>query len=197
MKKAQKKMTEVIRMKVEHLDEKLISSEKIFEGRIFDVTHDTVILENETQAIRDVVHHSGGVCVLPVDDEGNAYFVKQFRYPFREILLEAPAGKINEGETDPLDCGKRELEEETGLIAEEYRSLGVLYPTVAYLTEKIHIYLATKLSSTRWHRDEDEFLDVVKLPLEEVYKMVMNNEIPDSKTQVAVLKAYAILNGGK
>lgn len=182
---------------VNHLEEKTISSEVIFKGKIFDVTKDTVILENGAQAIREVVHHSGGVCVVPVDDKGNTYLVKQFRYPFSSVLLEAPAGKINEGETNPLDCGKRELEEEIGAVAKNYLSLGVVYPTVAYLTEKIHLYLATDLTFTNTHPDEDEFLDIVRMPLEDAVKLVLENKIPDSKTQIALLKAYTLYKEGK
>lgn len=184
-------------IEVKHLQEKTIASEKIFDGKIFNVTRDTVILENGAEALREVVHHSGGVCVLPIDDDGNTYLVKQFRYPFSSVLLEAPAGKINEGETNPLDCGKRELEEEIGAVAKNYMSLGVVYPTVAYLTEKIYLYLATDLSFTKAHLDEDEFLDVVKMPLDEAVALVLENKIPDSKTQIALLKAYALKMQGR
>lgn len=181
-------------MEVGHLEEKTIEINKIYDGVIFEVTHDTVMLENGEKTGRDVVHHSGGVCVLPVDNEGNCYLVKQYRYPFNSVLLEAPAGKINKGETNPLDCGKRELEEEVGAIAGSYKSLGVVYPSVAYLTEKIYLFLATDLSFTQSHTDEDEFLDVIKMPLAKAHEMVLNNEIPDSKTQIVILKAMNILN---
>ena len=178
---------------MDHLYEKKLSSELIYDGKILKLTRDTAMLENGETAYREVVHHSGGVCVLPLDDKGNVLFVKQFRYPFETVLLEIPAGKREPGE-DPLECGIRELSEEVGATAEEIIPLGKLYPTVAYNTEIIYMYLARGLSFHNQHLDADEFVDVVKIPLKEAYEMVMRDEIPDSKTQIAILKAWAIVN---
>lgn len=178
---------------MDHLYEKKLSSELIYDGKILKLTRDTAMLENGETAYREVVHHSGGVCVLPLDDEKNVLFVKQFRYPFATVLLEIPAGKREPGE-DPLECGIRELSEEVGATAEEIIPLGKLYPTVAYNTEIIYMYLARGLSFHNQHLDADEFVDVVKIPLKEAYEMVMRDEIPDSKTQIAILKAWAIVN---
>lgn len=178
---------------MDHLYEKKLSSELIYDGKILKLTRDTAMLENGETAYREVVHHSGGVCVLPLDDEKNVLFVKQFRYPFATVLLEIPAGKREPGE-DPLECGIRELSEEVGATAEEIIPLGKLYPTVAYDTEIIYMYLARGLSFHNQHLDADEFVDVVKIPLKEAYEMVMRDEIPDSKTQIAILKAWAIVN---
>lgn len=175
-----------------HLYETKLTSEQIFKGKILDVTRDTVRLENGEQAYREVIHHSGGVCVLPIDDEGNILFVKQFRYPFADVLLEIPAGKRERGE-EPLSCGIRELKEEVGATADKITYLGKLYPTVAYDTEIIYMYLAQNLSFGEQHLDEDEFVDVVKIPFDKAYQMVLNDEIPDSKTQLAILKAKALL----
>ncbi|MFA5657976.1 MAG: NUDIX hydrolase [Oscillospiraceae bacterium] len=175
-----------------HLYERTLDCEIIHKGKIINVTRDTVELENGKTALREVVHHSGGVCVLPLTDENDVIFVRQFRYPFNDVLLEIPAGKLNEGE-DPFECGKRELKEETGAVAAEYIFLGVMYPTTAYLTEKIHIYLAKGLDFSEQWLDEDEFLDVVRIPFERAVEMVLNNEIPDAKTQIAILKARLIL----
>lgn len=176
-----------------HLYEKAIDSKVIHEGRIIKVTEDTVELENGKEAKREVVHHSGGVCVVPVTDCDEIIFVKQYRYPFQDVLLEIPAGKLNYGE-DHFECGKRELLEETAAIASDYKYLGVMYPTTAYLTEKIHIYLAKGLTFEQQNLDDDEFLDVVKIPFDKAIEMVMANEIPDAKTQLAVLKAARMLN---
>lgn len=176
----------------EHLYEKKISSEEIYNGKIINVTRDKVLLENGEEAYREVVHHSGGVCVLPIDDEGNIYFVKQFRYPFNGVLLEIPAGKREKGE-DPLECGIRELKEEIGGTAKDITYLGNLYPTVAYDTEIIYMYLARGLTFSNQDLDEDEFVDIIKMPFEKAYEMVLANEIPDSKTQIAILKAKAYL----
>lgn len=176
-----------------HLSEKALTSEKIYEGKILSVTRDTVELENGEKAYREVVHHSGGVCVVPLCDNGDVMLVKQFRYPFSDVLLEVPAGKREQGE-DPLECGIRELKEEVGATAEKIIPLGKLYPTVAYDTEVIYMYLATGLSFSEQKLDEDEFLDVVRIPLSKAVEMVMEDKIPDSKTQLALIKASLMLD---
>lgn len=177
-----------------HLSEETLSVEEIFKGAILNVTRDTVLLENGEKATREVIHHNGGVCVVPITDNGEVIFVRQFRYPFQKALLEIPAGKLEKGES-PRVCGERELKEEAGAEAEEIIYLGCLYPTVAYDTEIIHMYLAKGLSFSSQDLDEDEFLDVEKIPLEKAYKMALLNEIPDSKTQLAIMKAYALEKG--
>ena len=106
-----------------HLDETMLKTENIYDGKIFKVTKDTVLLENKQNAIREVVHHSGGVCVVPMTDDGEVILVKQFRYPFQEAILEIPAGKLNPNE-DHYKCGLRELLEETGAVPREYSNLG-------------------------------------------------------------------------
>lgn len=179
-----------------HLEEKTINSETLYEGKVFTVKKDTVILENGAEAIREVVHHSGGVCVVPLTDKGEVIMVKQFRYPFATQLLEVPAGKINYGE-DHAECGRRELLEETGAVCDEYIYLGSLYPTTAYDTEKIHMYLAMGLHFEHQNLDEDEFLDVLYIPFEKAIEMVMNDEIHDSKTQIALLKTKLLLEREK
>lgn len=179
-----------------HLDEKTISVEEIYNGKIIRVTKEKVELENGKTSFREMVYHSGGVCVLPIDEAGNIYFVKQFRYPYKIVLLEIPAGKREEGE-DLLTCGVRELKEEIGANAEKIVSLGKLYPTVAYDTEIIYMYLATGLSFGDTDLDEGEFIDVVKMPFEKAYEMVLNDEIPDAKTQIAILKAKEFLKQNK
>lgn len=176
-----------------HLDEKTISVEKIYDGKIIEVTREKVLLENQSEAYREVVHHSGGVCVLPLNNKGEVLFVKQFRYPFKEVLLEIPAGKREQNE-DPKECGIRELKEEVGAISENITFLGKLYPTVAYDTEIIYMYMAQDLRFVEQNLDEDEFLDVVKIPLSKAYEMVLNDEIPDAKTQIAILKAWSVIN---
>lgn len=175
-----------------HLDEVTLSVEEVYSGKIIKVTKEVAQLENGEKAIRELVHHSGGVCVLPVDNDNNVYFVKQFRYPYKTVLLELPAGKREEGE-EPLVCGTRELREEIGATAGNIKSLGKLYPTVAYDTEVIYMFLATELSFGDNDLDDDEFIDVVKIPFDRAYEMVLNDEIPDAKTQIAILKAKEFL----
>ncbi len=175
-----------------HLFEKTVSSELIFDGKIITVKKDTAELENGEIVNRELVVHPGGVCVVPINENGEVLMVKQFRYPFQEALVEIPAGKLEIGE-DHREAGLRELREETGAICEKFEYLGVCYPSVAYLTEKIHMYLATGLSFESQDLDEDEFLDVMKIKLEDAVEMVMNGELPDAKTQCAILKAARIL----
>lgn len=176
-----------------HLFEETLSSEQIFDGRVVKLFRDEVLLENGEKTTREVIKHPGGVCVLPLDDDGNIYMVKQFRYPFKQVLLEIPAGKKEYGE-EPLECGIRELNEEVGATADDIVSLGKLSPTVAYDTEVIYMYLARGLKfSNEQHLDPEEFIDVVKMPFEEAYQMVLRDEIPDAKTQLAILKTKALI----
>ena len=129
-----------------HLKEETLDSQKTYQGKIFYVTQDTARLEDGCTAIRDVVHHSGGVCVVPLTKQNTVLMVRQFRYPMQEVTLEIPAGKIEPGE-DPAACGRRELLEEVGRTCETYTYLGAVYPTPAYDTEVIHMYLAQGLSA--------------------------------------------------
>lgn len=171
-----------------HLFEKTVGSEPIFDGKIIKVRKDRAELENGEIVNRELVIHPGGVCVVPITDEKEVLMVKQFRYPFQEVLTELPAGKLEFGE-DHREAGLRELREETGMVCENFEYLGVCYPSVAYLTEKIHMYIATGLSYVSQSLDEDEFLDVVKIKLDDAVKMVMDGKLPDAKTQCAILKA--------
>lgn len=181
-------------MNKNHLFEKTLSEEEIFNGVVVKLWRDKVELENGEKTVREVIKHPGGVCVLPLDSDGNIYMVKQFRYPFHTILTEIPAGKKEPGE-EPIDCGIRELSEEIGARAEKVSFIGKLYPTVAYDTETIWMYLAEGLTfSGGQHLDPEEFVDVIKIPFDEAYRMVLNDEIPDAKTQLAILRAKAILD---
>lgn len=175
-----------------HLFEKTVSSDMIFDGKIITVKKDTAELENGEIVNRELVVHPGGVCVVPITDEGEILMVKQFRYPFQTVLTEVPAGKLEVGE-DHREAGLRELREETGAVCEKFEYLGVCYPSVAYLTEKIHMYMATGLTFEKQDLDEDEFLDVIKIKIEDAVKMIMRGELPDAKTQCAVLKAALLL----
>lgn len=123
---------------MEHF-EKTVSSEVIFDGKVIHVTHDEVELENGSRAMREIVGHPGGVCVAALTEDNELLFVKQFRYPYKEVLIELPAGKLEKGQT-PLENGKRELLEETGAVGREYMTLGKLYPSPGYCGEIIHLY---------------------------------------------------------
>lgn len=171
--------------------EQMLESQTLYEGRILKLKRDVVQLENGSQTSREVVIHSGGVCVAAIDDDENLLMVRQYRYPYGEELLELPAGKRELGE-DPKACGIRELEEETGYQAETFEKLGELYPTPAYCTEVIHMYFAADLKATKQNLDTDEFLTVVRIPFEEAVQMVLRGEIKDAKTQIAILKLNAL-----
>ncbi len=175
-------------------NEKKISGEELYNGVVIHLTRDQVELDNGMKATREVIHHPGGVCVAALDEDENVYLVKQFRYPFGRVLTELPAGKLEYGE-DPLECGTRELKEEVGATAQKMTYLGCLYPTVAYDTEIIHMYMAEGLDFGEQNLDEGEFLDVEKMPLEEAFEMVMKNEMPDAKSQMAIMKAYYLRHG--
>lgn len=172
--------------------ETTISREDIFSGRIVHLHVDQVRLVDGSFSVREIVEHDGGVTVIPVDENGDVYCVRQFRYAFGQSVLETPAGKLEKGE-EPLACAIRELSEETGFTAENYVYLGEFYPSPGYCREKLYAYLATGLKKGQAHLDEGEFLDVEKYPLDTLVDMAMNNEIYDAKTIIAVLKAKKYL----
>ncbi|MBR6108041.1 MAG: NUDIX hydrolase [Oscillospiraceae bacterium] len=177
----------------QHLSETTLASEEIYNGKILHVTRDTVALEDGTQAFREVVHHPGGACVVPLTDDGDVIMVRQFRYPHAAETLEIPAGKLEYGE-NPADCAVRELKEEAGAVSGRFEPLGRLFPTPAYDKEVIYMYLARALDLTKEQSlDADEFLDVVRIPLKEAVEMVMRDELPDAKTQIALLKTARLL----
>ena len=171
------------------LFEKTLSSEKVFDGKVVKLKKDKIELPNGETAYREVITHPGGACVLAIENNF-IYFVKQFRYPYQKTLLEIPAGKLNEGE-NPEDCAIRELEEETGLKASKVTLLHSIYPTPAYTTEIIYIYLAEGLKLGTAHLDDDEFLNVEKIEVERAKQMLINGEIHDSKT---VVELYSYFN---
>ena len=164
--------------------EKTIDSKVIYEGKILTLRRDTVELENGNHAAREVIDHPGGVAVLAIDEHEHILFVSQFRYPFGGVMLELPAGKLERGE-NPQECGVRELSEECGCKADCFVPLAKMYPTCAYDTEIIHIFL-----------DEDEFLTVRRIPVEKAVQMVLDGEIPDAKTQLGILKYDALRRRG-
>ncbi len=174
------------------ITEKTLSRKTVFQGKILTLHTDEVLLENGIEAYREVIEHTGGVCILPLTKDNKVYVVRQFRYPFAKILLEIPAGKKEAGE-DPLTCGIRELKEEVGASADEMIPLGSMLPTPAYDTERIYMYLARGLHYGTQQLDEDEFLEIETIPLTELKKMVMRGEIEDAKTQLAILKACTML----
>ena len=165
-------------------EEKKLSSEQIYNGRVIKVSKDEVLCPNGNKSLREIVHHRGGVGVLfKLGDK--FVFEKQYRYAFNEEMIEIPAGKLEEGEI-PLPAAKRELLEETGYRPLEMIFLGDMYPTVGYSNEVIHLYYCEKAKKEERHLDNDEMIDLFLLSIEEIEEMIANNQIKDSKTIAAV-----------
>ena len=180
-----------------NLEEKQISAEYMYKGKIISLRRDKALLPNGNTATREVVEHNGGVCVAALTDNDEVLFVRQFRYPYMEIIPEIPAGKRDSAEEDPFECGRRELKEETGATAEKFIPLGKLYPSPGYCGEIIWMYAATGLSYGEQNPDDDEFLTVEKIPLNKAVEMILSGEITDAKTQAAVLKLKVLKDQGK
>lgn len=181
---------------LKELGEVGVSSEDIFKGFILDVKKDIVRLPNGNTASRELIRHIGAVCVVPVTDDGNVIMERQFRYPIDQIITEIPAGKLDSKDEDRLDAIKRELREETGYEADNWIDMGIYYPAPAYSDEKITMYLARGLRRGERELDDDEFLNIIEVPLEELKNDIMSGKITDGKTQVAILKAFQILKEG-
>ena len=180
-----------------NLAEKQLKAEYIYKGKIINLRLDDAELPDGKTAKREIVEHPGGVCVAALTDNNEVLMVKQFRYPYSEIILEIPAGKRNSPDEDPLLCGKRELREETGAEAENFIFLGELYPTPGYCGEVIYMYTAKGLTFGEMDPDEDEFLEVERIPLDKAVDMIFKNELKDAKTQAAILKLKLLLDKGE
>ena len=175
-----------------HLIESPLSSKLIYDGKIVHLYQDTVTLPDGTPAIREVIRHVGAVCVVPLTDEGEVVCVRQFRYPHAKVLLEIPAGKLDSKEEDHISAALRELREETGARCQTLTPLGQLLSTPAFVDEVIDMYLAEGLTFGDTDPDEDEFLDVVRIPLEQLVDSILQGDVTDAKTQAAVLKVWAL-----
>ena len=169
------------------LIEEKIGSEDIFDGTLLHVKRDTVKLPNGSESTREWIKHPGASAVIPLLDDGQVILVKQYRYPIGRITLEIPAGKLDAPDEDPLLCATRELSEETGYQAENITKLTTVATTVGFSNEYIHIYAATGLTAGKQHTDEDEFINVVKMPLSQAVELVTKGEIYDAKSVAAIL----------
>lgn len=176
------------------LTERRLGRDDKFTGRIVSVHVDTVELPDGHVAVREVVDHPGGVAVLPLDGENNVLAVTQYRYPFGRTTLEIPAGKLDHPGEDPYEAGLRELKEETGAVPGRYESLGRVLPSPGCYGEILHLYLARDLKMEGQHLDEDEFLNVERVPFDEMVRRCVDGEIEDAKTVAAVLKAKVLLD---
>ena len=186
---------------LQHLREERIDGEQIFDGVVVHLYRDRIRLPDGKTGVREYVRHIGAAAVLPITKEGDAILVRQFRYPFDKVLYEIPAGKRDSYTEDPYVTAMRELEEETGMRCEKLVSLGEYYSSPAILDEVIWVYLAEGLEAGTQNTDEDEFLETVRIPFDELLAMVERNEIPDGKTQITATLGedengrYVILEG--
>ena len=170
------------------LAEHCLDSETVFRGRLLDVRRDSVQLPDGNRATREYIRHPGAVVIIPVLPDGRLLVERQFRYPLGRAFIELPAGKIEAGEAI-LDCAKRELREETGYEASEWRYLGVMHPCIGYSDERIEIFLARGLSEVGHERDDEEFLELLLMSPSEIQTAVFEGRITDSKTITALFHA--------
>ncbi|HMM80133.1 MAG TPA: NUDIX hydrolase [Pyrinomonadaceae bacterium] len=161
-----------------------ICTQSIYNGRVFDITLDT-IRENEHEYTREIVRHKGSAVIAPLFDDGTIALVRQYRHAAEEYLLELPAGTLNEGE-DPLIGAHRELEEEIGVVADSVEKLCEFYVSPGFLTEKMFLFVASGLTETAQNLDEDEFVEIERYSLPELTEMIRTGKIEDAKTIVGV-----------
>ncbi len=169
-----------------NLDEKMISSQMLHKGKILNLRVDFVELPDGNVASREVIEHSGAVAVVPITDNDEIIMVKQYRHPMQEILLEIPAGRLKQNE-DKDDCAKRELLEETGMIARNIKRVFSFFSSPGFCNEIVHLYVATELTYKEQQLDKGEFLEVVKVPIKKAVEMIYRGEIKDAKTIAGIL----------
>ncbi len=171
-----------------NMEEKTLSQEYHFHGRIMNMRVDSVELPDGSKATREVCEHCDGVAVLPITEDNKVVLVSQFRYPFGRVITEAPAGKVDDSEAH-LDCAIRELSEETGYTAQKLEYLGYCYLSPGCFTERLHLYIAKGLVKGEAHPDEGEYLEVSYVDIKEAVKMCEDGAISDAKTVILILRA--------
>lgn len=169
------------------MKEKTLNSQVVYDGKIITVRRDEVELANGRKSFREVVEHSGGVVIVALKGD-SILFVKQFRYPIKNVVLELPAGKLEKGEDPDIAC-ERELEEETGYRAKHWTSLGYIYTSIGFCDEKLYLYLAQELEFVGEHPDEGEILENYEYKIKDVEEMIQNGKINDAKTICAIHRA--------
>lgn len=175
------------------LTETKISGAVVYEGSFLKVIKDQVRLPDGTTSTREFIPHPGASVIIPVTADGKLIFVRQFRYPLKQVFIEFPAGKIDSGE-DPLNTAKRELVEETGYAAANYRHLMTIHPTIGYANETMYIYLATGLTAGKQELDEGEFVEVFEMTLQEALELMRKGELTDVKTMVSLFWYQQVVN---
>ena len=168
------------------LKEDKINSTKVFSGKLIDLYLDNVRLPNGKKSTREWVNHPGAVCIVPILNNGDILLIRQFRYGPREEFIEIPAGKLDKNE-DPLKCGLRELEEETGYKSNKLTFLTNIHPAIGFSNEKMWMYLAEELELSKKKLDEDEFLELLPTPLNQAIEWVFSGKITDVKTIIGIM----------
>ena len=176
------------------MSEKQLTTQTVYQGKLLHVVADTVLLLNGREATREYILHPGAAMILALVDENTIVLERQYRYPLDRHFIEIPAGRIDPGEV-PLDTAKRELREECGYVAREWRHLTTLHPNIGYANERIELYLARGLTAVARAPDEDEFLEVLHVPLTEALAWVRDGTITEAKAVTGLLWAEKILRG--
>ncbi len=184
------------RQDVQSTTERTVEQREVFRGRIFTAYNDVVEVPGGALTTREYVRHNGGVCCAAVTGRGELAFVRQYRYAYGKVVTELPAGKLEQGE-QPEDAIRREIQEEVGALCTDWRDMGKLYPTPGYCSEVIHLYACRIESIGEQNPDEDECLEVEFIPLDKAVDMVMAGELPDSKTQVLILRLAELVRRGE
>ena len=169
------------------------SVETIHKGRVFQLVRENITLSKGSTFNMDVIRHPGAAAIVPVTENGNVLMLKQYRHAIGEYIWEIPAGTLDNQE-DPLDCAKRELIEETGFSARQWKKLGAITPVPGYSDEKIHLYLATDLATDKQNLGKDEMLDVHEIPFLKVIEMIFSGEISDGKSITGILLADRVIS---
>lgn len=179
------------------LIETTVEQQAVFDGVLLHVKKDTVKLPNGDMATREWIKHPGAASVIPLTDDGKVIMVRQYRYPVQQVTIEVPAGKLDVEGEDHMECAVRELSEETGYTAKEYKFLAKVATTVGFSNEYIYLYAAKGLVAGKQHTDEDEFINLQVIPLEEAVEMVRNGKIIDAKSMVSILMLKDLVEKGE
>ncbi|SHI93220.1 NUDIX hydrolase [Lutispora thermophila] len=171
--------------------EKTIKNKNIYTGKVVTLDIETVILPNDKIAEREIVRHPGAVAILPIDNSGNIYFVKQYRKAIDSELIEIPAGKLEAGE-EPIECALRELQEEVGYTSNKLTYITRIFTSPGFADEKIYIFKAEDLRKSKLNKDDDEFINIYKYKVDEAFEMIKNGEITDAKTIIAMLTIFKL-----
>lgn len=164
----------------------VLESKELFHGKVMNVQVDTIVMPDGKTATREIVVRGNASAIVPIDENGNIIFVRQYRHPLKELVLEIPAGMID-GDEEPFACATRELEEETGYYSNNITLLAQMHSAIGFCTEKLFLYIAKDLKMGKQNFDEDEFIELETYSLEQAIQMIFNGKITDSKTMVAIL----------